>query len=443
MANIQRPFIVADGGTGATTASGAQTNLGVPASTAVMLLSGTQSMAASLNMGTNQIINVTDPTTAQMAATKNYVDNAVAGISASSRTSVRVATAGSNITSLSSGAPNTLDGISLNANDYILVKDQTTQSQNGVYSVTTVGTGSNGVWARATGDNTSAEIIDGLYCFVGQGTTNAGSVWMLSADEPFTLGTTSLTFIQVNGAFDITAGSGLQKSGNTISVLAANSTVTVNGSGIAVSSTYAGNSSLTTVGTISTGTWNGTSIGVGYGGTGAATASAARTNLSAAPNTPSYWIGATNSELANGLVPSGGTGILVTSTTGVIAVDTTVVATISNTVTLSNKTLNSPIINYPVKAKTGDYTSVVGDAGTITFNITAGHTLTLPASGTLTSGWTVTVKNKAASTANVSVKTQGSDTGENGTITSSVSYEPLTPGTSIDFQWDGSEFIAL
>lgn len=119
---------------------------------------------------------------------------------------VRAATVGANIT-LSAGAPNTLDGVSLAANDRILVKDQTTGSQNGIYVVTTLGTGVNGTWTRATDDDTSAEMTPGLLVVVQEGAANADTEWELVTNGPITLGTTALTFTSlmatgvIQGAF--------------------------------------------------------------------------------------------------------------------------------------------------------------------------------------------------------------------------------------------------
>lgn len=106
---------------------------------------------------------------------------------------VRAATT-ANIASLAGGAPNTLDGVTLAANDRILVKDQTTGSQNGLYVVTTLGTGSNGTWTRATDADGVGELFAGMLVMVSEGTVNADTLWELSTDGAITIGTTSLTF---------------------------------------------------------------------------------------------------------------------------------------------------------------------------------------------------------------------------------------------------------
>lgn len=118
-----------------------------------------------------------------------------AGAANDYKASVRAATT-ANIASLAGGTPNTLDGVTLVANDRILVKDQTTASQNGIYYVTTLGTGANGTWTRATDADGAGELTSGAIVAVEEGSTNVDSQWMLTTDGVITIGTTSLTFVR-------------------------------------------------------------------------------------------------------------------------------------------------------------------------------------------------------------------------------------------------------
>lgn len=111
---------------------------------------------------------------------------------------VRVATT-ANIATLAGGAPNSLDGVSLTAGNRVLVKDQTTASQNGIYVVTTLGTGSSGTWTRATDSDVSGEIVAGMLVVVAEGTVSADTVWELSTDAPIVLGATGLVFVRKDG----------------------------------------------------------------------------------------------------------------------------------------------------------------------------------------------------------------------------------------------------
>lgn len=170
-----------------------------------------------------------DPTAALHAATKQYVDALANG--QDWKGSVRAATTAT--VTLAGGAPSTLDGVSLAANDRILVKDQGTGSQNGIYIVQTLGTGANGTWVRATDADVSAEVTGGLTVWVTEGTVNADTAWTLITNDPITLGTTSLTFTQSSGLGQVTAGAGLTKTGNTLDIgTAASTRITVNADNI-------------------------------------------------------------------------------------------------------------------------------------------------------------------------------------------------------------------
>jgi len=118
--------------------------------------------------------------------------------------STRVVTT-TNIT-LTGGAPNSVDGVNLSLNDRILVTGQTTGSQNGLYLVTTLGSGANGTWARTSDGNENGEIEAGMIVMVTEGTIYADTQWKLITDDPITIGTTALTFTQNYMANSISGG---------------------------------------------------------------------------------------------------------------------------------------------------------------------------------------------------------------------------------------------
>lgn len=181
---------------------------------------------------TNFLTLHADPTAGTHAATKQYVDNLLTGLDA--KASVKASTT-ANIANLAGGAPNTLDGISLAANDRVLVKDQTTPTGNGIYTVTTLGTGSNGTWTRAT-DMDSWTEVPAAYTWVEQGVANADSGWICTADQGGTLGSTSITWSLFSSATALIAGGGLIKTGNSIDVNPGNSTLTVSADTVVVAS---------------------------------------------------------------------------------------------------------------------------------------------------------------------------------------------------------------
>jgi hypothetical protein len=137
--------------------------------------------------------------------------------------SVRVLTA-TNIT-LSGGAPNSVDGINLSQNDRILVKDQDTASQNGLYIVDIVGTGSNGTWIRSVDGNETGEIQAGMIVMVTEGTVYKDTQWKLITNDPIVIGVTALTFELNTSTNAINNGN----SNVTIGELGGNVTVSVGG----------------------------------------------------------------------------------------------------------------------------------------------------------------------------------------------------------------------
>ena len=221
-------------------------------------------------------ISVATPTTDGHAATKGYVDAARQGLDV--KQSVRLASTANVAIATALEAGDVIDGVTLVAGDRVLLKDQSTASENGIYVAVA---SSAGAASRADDADTSGKVTTGMFTFVAEGTINADNGFVLTTNDAITLGTTGLTFVQFSGAGQVIAGAGLTKSGNTLDVVGTADRITVNADSVDIASTYAGQSTITTLGTIATGVWgaNATDIAVTSGGTGASTAADARTNL--------------------------------------------------------------------------------------------------------------------------------------------------------------------
>ena len=183
---------------------------------------------ASVSFNSQKITSLADPTNAQDGATKNYVDSVSQGLDP--KNSVRVATT----TNLNLSSPGTtIDTITLSVNNRVLVKDQTTASQNGIY----VWNGAASAMTRASDADSTTKLNGGAFVFVEEGTIAATTGWVLQQPTgTYVLGTTALVWSQFSGAGQITAGTGLTKSGNTLSL-------------ITPVTTTSGGPGLTTVGT--------------------------------------------------------------------------------------------------------------------------------------------------------------------------------------------------
>ncbi len=161
---------------------------------------------------THQIINLPDPTSPQDAATKSYVDAIEQGLDI--KDSVVAATDGTNIDLSSSTDPNPIDGVTLSDSDRVLLKDQTTDSENGIWTAVTATDPSS--WIRSNDADEDNEVTAGLFVFVEEGTINQNRGFVVTTNDPITVGTTDITFTQFSGAGQITAGNGLNKSGDTL-----------------------------------------------------------------------------------------------------------------------------------------------------------------------------------------------------------------------------------
>ena len=167
---------------------------------------------AAVSMGSQRITNVAAPVGANDAVTKSYADALVNGLDI--KESCRVATT-TNI-SLNGSGSLTIDGVTLSSGDRLLLKNQTTASQNGIYTFNVENTS----WflSRTTDANGNDEVTPGCFTFIEEGSTQADSGYVLTTDGSITLGTTSLTFTQFSGAGMVVAGNGLTKTGNTLAV---------------------------------------------------------------------------------------------------------------------------------------------------------------------------------------------------------------------------------
>lgn len=223
---------------------------------------------ADVSLNSRKITNLLDPVNAQDAATKAYVDAARSGLDV--KDSVRVATT-ANITL---NDLQTIDGVALAAGNRVLVKNQSTASENGIYVAV-----DGDAWTRSTDADNDFEVTAGLFTFVEEGTANEDSGFVLTTNNPITVGVTNLAFSQFSGAGSIEAGDGLTKSGNTLNVGGTTDRISVTSTAVDIASTYVGQATITTLGTVGTGTWEATDVGVAHGGTGSSTASGARTNL--------------------------------------------------------------------------------------------------------------------------------------------------------------------
>ena len=207
---------------------------------------------ADLNINNYKITNLATPTASTDAATKGYVDSVAEGLHI--HASVVAATTanlnatydngtsgvGATLTNAGANAALTLDGVSLNVSDRVLIKNQTSALQNGIYTVTTVGDGSTAwVLTRAADFNTSAEIQGGDFVFVTGGTTYDNTGWVQTSTG-VTVGTTAILWDQFSGAGTYTASNGVQLVGSNFSgVVVASGGLSVGATGFELDTTIA------------------------------------------------------------------------------------------------------------------------------------------------------------------------------------------------------------
>jgi len=188
---------------------------------------GTRAFTGDVSLGGHRLTSVSDPSLSSDAATKAYVDGLLQGFDW--KQSVRVATTAAATLSSAYANGQVVDGVTLATGDRVLIKNQGTGTENGIYVVNT-----SGAPTRAVDFDSSPDATSGVTVFVSEGTTNANSAWSISTNDPIVLGTSDVVFVQVGGGSLYSAGDGLALTGSAFSVDAANATVTVGVTGIQV-----------------------------------------------------------------------------------------------------------------------------------------------------------------------------------------------------------------
>src|SRR5210317_501265 len=264
-----------------------------------------------VDVNSHKIINVATPTADTDAANKSYVDGVVNGLdvkeSCQLATTVNLSATYNNgagtLTAGSNGALS-IDGVTPNVNDRILVKDQSSAVQNGIYKVTTVGDGSTAfVLTRSPDADTAAELTGGTFFFVEAGSANADNGYVATHNGTPTFGSTNITFSQFSGAGQISAGAALSKTGNQLDVEVDDSSIEVSSDALKVKALGITNAML--AGSIanaklsnSTVSFGGISLALG------ATDATPAFDLSDATNYPASSLSGTvaNNQLANNVI---------------------------------------------------------------------------------------------------------------------------------------------
>jgi hypothetical protein len=215
------PLTIPKGGTGASTASGARTNLGLGT------MATQNANAVAITGGT--VTGLPSPSSTSDAATKQYVDNAATGLTVHTGAALATAAAlptntynngssgvGATLTATSNSAL-TVDGSAVSSSQRIVVKNEAASANNGIYVVTNAGSaGAAYVLTRATDANTPGtanpnEIGYGSFVLIAGGSTNIGSGWLVNSIVT-TIGTSAISWVQFSsgtGVTSVTCGTGL------------------------------------------------------------------------------------------------------------------------------------------------------------------------------------------------------------------------------------------
>ena len=415
--------------------SGGNIEGNVGGSTIFNVASTGMELSANIAMGSNNITGLADPTSAQDAATKTYVDTiAAAGLHYHDPVRVEqegnltatynngASGVGATLTNASTQAALVIDGVTMVVADRVLIYEQTDQTQNGVYTVTDIGSVStNWVLTRATdadsyGPSDPDALGQGDAFFVQEGAAGAGETYVMNTEGTITFGTTNITFVQISSAQVYSATDGVDLTGVTFSL---DSTYSPTFAGITVPSiTHSGTTGVGNIGS-SSNTFNTVFATTGtFGGTVSATtltgAGGSITGLNA-------------TQLTSGTVPAA----RLSGTYSITAANITSQANSATITAASTNTANQIVL----RDGSGNFS-----AGTIT------ATLSGQASTIASQANSATITAASTNTANQIVLRDGSGNFAAGTVTAlatSAQYadiaemyssdHPHEPGTVLEF----------
>jgi hypothetical protein len=213
--------------------------------------------SGTVDVASKRITNVANPIGLDDAANKRYVDMSVQGLDP--KQSVRAAT----VSAIElTGAPVIIDTITVTTGQRVLVKDQVIAIQNGIYLV------SDGDWVRTLDGDTWDELVS-AYLFVEEGFKNVDNGFLCTIDVTGgEVGVNDITWVQFNGAGQVIPGAGLTKIGNQIDVIGTTARITINPDSVDIAADYIGQNTIQFLGTVTAGTWQGSTVQTLYGGTG-------------------------------------------------------------------------------------------------------------------------------------------------------------------------------